>query len=132
MECKSDTVNFPIFQMSENLDIVLLHASIVAYVILQQQLFAFCYLGQIITSKLPEVGAAMFGSKWYRFANKHHCHIEMIILRSQKMYILKGHGLLPCTLENFKEVTHHLSPLFVNFIQLAIGYGFIFIPRFST
>lgn len=103
--CKCDW-NFRLlsFQVLESWNIVLLHNFISSYIILQQQLFAFCYLGQIITSKLPEVGVAMYDVNWYNYSIKHRCHIEMIILRSQKVYILKGNRMLPCTLENFKEV----------------------------
>lgn len=112
---------FCIFQVTESMNIVMLHSFVTSYIILQQQLFVFCYLGQIITSKLPEVGEAMFAASWYEYSVKYRCHIVMVILRSQRSVILKGYGFLPCTLMNFKEVRNHSNEGF-RFAELRLSF----------
>lgn len=93
-------------QTAEDFDIYLMHQFISSFLILQQMLFAYCYLGNMITITCPKVGMAMYHVNWYNFAPmpKYRYYIQMVIMRSQRDFIVTGHSLVPCTLANFKEV----------------------------
>lgn len=76
-----------------------------------QMMFAFCYLGNQLTTKAFEINDSIYDCDWYNYPPTIQLLTILIMKRSQKSFIMTGHFLVACSLQSFKDVSKMLLSL---------------------
>lgn len=71
-------------------------------------LIMFCYLSECITSDLLEIGDIFYNSPWYQLRVEQQRLLALPIRRAQRVFRLKGLGLIDCSLVVFSSVRNTL------------------------
>lgn len=66
--------------------------------------FIFCLLSENITHALSRIGDSFYNSMWYCLPVHHQKRFILALARSQRMFHLKGLGIIPCSLATFLRV----------------------------
>lgn len=67
-------------------------------------MFAYCYLGNVVTAKCIEIGDAAYQSLWYRYPLFAQQYIIFVLRFTQRPFYFSGFGLMRCSLESFTSV----------------------------
>lgn len=65
----------------------------------------YCYLTEIVTSKLFSIGDIFYESAWHQLAVKQQKLVILPIRRSQQRFRLRGLGIIDCSLWVFASVS---------------------------
>lgn len=64
----------------------------------------YCYLSEWVTSDLLEIGDIFYNSPWHQLPSKEQRLVALPIGRAQRMFRLRGVGLIDCSLAVFSSV----------------------------
>lgn len=64
----------------------------------------YCYLSEWVTSDLMEIGEIFYNSNWHRLPNKEQRLVALSIGQAQRVFRLRGLGLIDCSLAVFSSV----------------------------
>lgn len=81
--------------------------------------FAFCYYGNRVTKKPIELKESAYFSLWYMSTIEVQRGIKLMICYGQQEISLSGYGIIVCSLESFKSVTHILLKFYKDFVKLT-------------
>lgn len=90
--------------------------------------FIFCLLSENITHALSSVGDSFYDSVWYRLPAHQQRRFILALARSQRVFHLKGLGIIPCSLAAFLRV--NIKNWIVSTSISICIYGFIEIVDF--
>lgn len=69
----------------------------------------FCLISELITTGLLTIGDAFYESAWYRLPHRQQKLVGLAVQRGQRVFYLKGLGLIYCSLYAFFQVNFKLS-----------------------
>lgn len=67
--------------------------------------FIYCFLSENLTFELESIGSMFYNCLWYRLPIKHQRLFAFSIQRSQKIFRLRGFGIVECSLSVFSSVS---------------------------
>lgn len=99
------------------MDIYLLQC-IISLAVIAAHISAFCYFGEMTTSKFEELPESIYQSKWYEYPLEIQKYITLVLAHTQQPFHFSGYFVSSCTLHTYKEVA-------------IIGYWFSLLPWFN-
>lgn len=101
------TIAFNLYALEAN-DLFTLQtlAGIGAMLCLLPLVFVFCFLAELITTSLYEIGDIFYDSPWYRLSAKEQQVVIGPIQQSGQEFRFSSMGLIDCSLSTFLSVSH--------------------------
>lgn len=68
--------------------------------------YIHCFLSELVTRNLQDIGDIFYEFPWYRLPLKQQQLFMLPILRGQEEYRMTGLGMVECSLQTFSSVSH--------------------------